>query len=47
MENAIRRLDKDSTRLKLEANALREEEITEEIEVILRPAEALADEEQV
>jgi F-type H+-transporting ATPase subunit gamma len=46
LENAIRCLDKDSTRLKLEANALRQEEITEEIEVILRSAEALADAEQ-
>lgn len=40
MDNAMRRIDERVSRLKLEYNARRQEEITEEIEVILLSAEA-------
>jgi len=43
MESAIRRLEKDEARLRLRYNALRQEEIIEEIEIIMLSAEALAD----
>jgi F-type H+-transporting ATPase subunit gamma len=39
MEGAIRRLDDDSRRLKAQRNRLRQEEITEEIEVLMLSAE--------
>lgn len=41
MEQAIQRLEKDMDELRLKRNALRQEEITEEIEVIMLSAEAL------
>ena len=41
MDNALRKLDKDMTRLRQQHNRLRQEEIIEEIEVILLSAEAL------
>lgn len=41
MENAIRRLEKDEARLRMRYNALRQEEIIEEIEIIMLSAEAL------
>lgn len=41
MENAIRRLEKEESRLRLRYNALRQEEIIEEIEIIMLSAEAL------
>ena len=41
MENAIRRLEKDEARLRMRCNALRQEEIIEEIEIIMLSAEAL------
>ncbi len=42
MDSAIRRLEKDQSALRLKFNALRQEEIIEEIEVLLLSAEALA-----
>ncbi|MDP1996347.1 MAG: FoF1 ATP synthase subunit gamma [Gallionella sp.] len=41
MENAIRRLEKDEAKLRMRYNALRQEEIIEEIEIIMLSAEAL------
>ena len=41
MDRALQRLDEDSTRLKLAYNIQRQEEITEEIEVILLSADML------
>jgi len=41
MESALQRVESESTRLRLKRDALRQEEITEEIEVILVTAEAL------
>jgi len=41
MENALRRLDKDMAALRLRHNALRQEEIINEIEVIMLSVEAL------
>lgn len=41
MDNALQRLDEDSARLKLSYNIQRQEEITEEIEVILLSADML------
>jgi F-type H+-transporting ATPase subunit gamma len=43
MDSAIRRLEKDEAQLRLRYNALRQEEIIEEIEVIMLSAEALSD----
>ena len=42
MDHALQRLDDDSARLGLAYNAQRQEEITEEIEIILLSAEMLA-----
>ena len=42
MENAIRRLEKDEAKLRLRYNALRQEEIIEEIEIIMLSAEVLS-----
>jgi F-type H+-transporting ATPase subunit gamma len=42
MDSAIRRLEKDEAQLRLRYNALRQEEIIEEIEVIMLSAEALS-----
>jgi len=42
MEGAIRRLEQECRRLELQSNALRQEEITEEIEVIMLSAETMA-----
>lgn len=44
MDRALQRLDEDSARLKLAYNAQRQEEITEEIEIILLSADILAGE---
>ncbi len=44
MNSAINRLEKDVARLQLGYNRLRQEEITEEIEIILLSAEALIEE---
>ena len=41
MDSALQRLDEDSARLKLTYNIQRQEEITEEIEVILLSADML------
>ncbi len=41
MDQAIQRLEKDMAELVLKRNSLRQEEITEEIEVIMLSAEAL------
>ena len=41
MESAIRRLEKDEAKLRMRYNALRQEEIIEEIEIIMLSAEAL------
>src|SRR3989338_1490547 len=41
MDGAIRRLEKDEAKLRLRYNALRQEEIIEEIEIIMLSAEAL------
>jgi F-type H+-transporting ATPase subunit gamma len=41
MDGAIRHIDEESARLRLHSNVLRQEEITEEIELILLTAEAL------
>ncbi|MBS0165158.1 hypothetical protein [Nitrospira sp. CMX1] len=41
MEQAIERLEKDMAELALRQNSLRQEEITEEIEVIMLSAEVL------
>ena len=43
MDSAIRRLEKDEAKLRLRYNALRQEEIIEEIEIIMLSAEALSD----
>lgn len=43
MDSAIRRLEKDEAKLRLRYNALRQEEIIEEIEIIMLSAEALVD----
>ena len=43
MDKAIRRLEKDESELRLRYNRLRQEEITEEIEIIMLSAEALSD----
>jgi F-type H+-transporting ATPase subunit gamma len=43
MDSAIRRLEKDEAALRLRYNALRQEEIIEEIEIIMLSAEALSD----
>jgi F-type H+-transporting ATPase subunit gamma len=43
MDRALQRLDEDTARLKLAYNAQRQEDITEEIEVILLSAEAFAE----
>lgn len=43
MDKAIRRLEKDEAALRLRYNRLRQEEITEEIEIIMLSAEALSD----
>ncbi len=45
MDSALQRLDEDSTRLKLTYNIQRQEEITEEIEVILLSADMLRESE--
>jgi F-type H+-transporting ATPase subunit gamma len=42
MDSAIRHLEKDEAKLKLRYNALRQEEIIEEIEIIMLSAEALS-----
>jgi F-type H+-transporting ATPase subunit gamma len=42
MDGAIRRLEDESARLKLRYNMLRQEEITEEIEIIMLSAESMA-----
>jgi F-type H+-transporting ATPase subunit gamma len=41
MDQAIQRLEKDMAELILKRNTLRQEEITEEIEIIMLSAEAL------
>ena len=41
MEHAVRRIEQDSAQLLLKRNVLRQEEITEEIEVIMLSVEAL------
>lgn len=46
MDRALQRLDDDTARLRLVYNAQRQEEITEEIEIILLSADMLAGEEQ-
>jgi len=46
MDSAIRRLEKDEAKLRKRFNALRQEEIIEEIEIIMLSAESLADEEE-
>lgn len=46
MDRALQRLDEDTGRLRLACNALRQEEITEEIEILLLSADMLAGEEQ-
>ena len=43
MDSAIRRLEKDEAKLRLRYNAVRQEEIIEEIEIIMLSAEALSD----
>jgi F-type H+-transporting ATPase subunit gamma len=43
MDGAIRRIEKDEDKLRLRYNALRQEEIIEEIEIIMLSAEALSD----
>ncbi len=43
MDSAIRRIEKDEDQLRLRYNALRQEEIIEEIEIIMLSAEALSD----
>ena len=40
MDNAVRRIEQESEELLLKRNMLRQEEITEEIEVIMLSAEA-------
>jgi F-type H+-transporting ATPase subunit gamma len=42
MENALHHIEEDRARLRLRFNALRQEEITEEIEVILLSADAIS-----
>jgi len=46
MDRALQRLDEDSARLRLTYNSQRQEEITEEIEVILLSADMLSEGEQ-
>lgn len=41
MDHAVRRIEQDSAELLLKRNALRQEEIVEEIEVIMLSVEAL------
>lgn len=43
MDSAIRRMEKDQAKLRLRYNALRQEEIIEEIEIIMLSAEALSE----
>lgn len=43
MDNAIRRMEKEETKLRLRYNALRQEEIIEEIEIIMLSAELLSE----
>jgi F-type H+-transporting ATPase subunit gamma len=43
MEHALHRLDETIARLAIKRNALRQEEIVEEIEVILSSEQAFAD----
>lgn len=43
MDSAIRRLEKDEAKLRLRYNAMRQEEIIEEIEIIMLSADALSD----
>jgi len=43
MDSAIRRLEKDEAGLRMRYNALRQEEIIEEIEIIMLSAEALVE----
>ncbi len=43
MDKAIQRLEKEESELRLRYNRLRQEEITEEIEIIMLSAEALSD----
>ena len=43
MDRALQRLDEDSARLQLTYNIQRQEEITEEIEVILLSADMLSE----
>jgi F-type H+-transporting ATPase subunit gamma len=43
LDSAIRRLEKDQSKLRLRYNALRQEEIIEEIEIIMLSAEALSE----
>jgi len=43
MDSAIRRIEKDQAKLRLRYNAMRQEEIIEEIEIIMLSVEALSD----
>lgn len=43
MDSALHHLEKDTARLRLKANSLRQEEITNEIEIIMLSAEVLSD----
>lgn len=43
MDGALRRIEKDEEKLRLRYNALRQEEIIEEIEIIMLSADALSD----
>lgn len=45
MDGSIRRLEKDEARLRMRCNALRQEEIIEEIEIIMLSVDALSDDE--
>lgn len=47
MEGALRRLDETAAVLGRRMNAFRQEEITQEIEIIMLSAQALAEEESV
>jgi F-type H+-transporting ATPase subunit gamma len=47
MDRALQRLDEDSARLRLRYNNQRQEEITEEIEIILLSADMLGEAEHV
>ena len=44
MDNSIRRLEKDEAKLRMRYNALRQEEIIEEIEIIMLSVDALTEE---